>query len=202
MPASETSSRAPYDGDLRRALIDAAVAVVADEDPANLSLRAVARDLGVSHAAPKNHFTDKTALLTAIAIEGFERLAHELLVAIDEAASPLEALATAGRSYVRFSVGHPGYFRVMWRNDLLDQGDQQLERSGELALDALRQLVREAQATGWATGRSATDLAVLAWAAVHGLAQLYLDGPLGALVEADIDQLTATTVELLTSRFG
>lgn len=196
------SNRAPYDGDLRRDLIDAAVAFVATDDPANLSLRAIARDLGVSHAAPKNHFVDKTALLTAIAIEGFDRLAHELLSALDDADSPIDALAAGGRSYVRFSIEHPGYFRVMWRNDLLDQTDEQLERSGELALDGLRRLVEEAQTTGWARDRSADDLAVLAWAAVHGLAQLYLDGPLGALVDADIDQLTDVVVGLISERLG
>ncbi|MEM9561605.1 MAG: TetR/AcrR family transcriptional regulator [Actinomycetota bacterium] len=201
MATSERSTRAPFDGDLRRALLDAALASVAVDDPANLSLRAVAREVGVSHAAPKNHFGDKTGLLTAIAIEGFQRLGHDMIVAAAAAPSPLQALTAGGARYVGFAIEHPGYFRVMWRNELLDRDDPDLDRSSELALDGLRQMIESAQDAGWAPGRPAMDLAVLAWSAVHGLAQLYLDGPLGALVEDDIEHLTGSMVELIRVGF-
>lgn len=200
-PKRAPSSRAPYDGDLRRALLDAALAAVATDDPANLSLRAVARQVGVSHAAPKNHFVDKTALLTAIAVEGFQKLGHQLIGAAASARHPVAALAAGGESYVDFAVRHPGYFRVMWRNELLDQDDPELDGASELALDGLRGLIEEAQATGWGEGRQVEELAVLAWAAVHGLAQLYLDGPLEALVDDDIAVLASATVELFRSGF-
>ena len=199
MATDQATRRAPYDGDLRRDLLDAAIAFVAANDPADLSLRSIAREVGVSHAAPKNHFADKTALLTAIAIEGFDRLAQALLLAIAETDGPNEAMLAGGMNYVTFSIENPGYFRVMWRNELLDQEDEQLLASGEMALDGLRRLVEDAQTTGWAADRSSTDVAVLAWAAVHGLAQLYLDGPLEALVEPDIAALGRGLVDLLHS---
>lgn len=188
---------APYDGDLRRTLLDAAIRSVADHDPANLSLRAVARQVGVSHAAPKHHFDDKTALLTAIAVEGFVGLGEALADAADDAPGPVDGLIAAGQAYVRFSVEHPGHFRVMWRNDLLDQSDAHLEAAARETFGVLSGMVVAAQATGWADGHDVAELATLLWSAVHGLAQLYLDGPLGDMIGTDVDHLSETTVKLL-----
>jgi AcrR family transcriptional regulator len=193
---------ARFDGDLRRALLDAAVAVVAVDDPANLSLRAVARKVGVSHAAPKNHFADKTALLTAIAAEGFEGLGQAMADAIGSAASAVDGFLAGGRSYVRFAADHPGHFRVMWRNEILDQDDEYLKAAGEATFDLLVSMVDAAQGEGWAPGRQPDQLAVLAWSSVHGLAQLHLDGPLGNMVGGDLDDLAAKTTELLRHGFG
>ena len=72
-----------YAGDLRRDLLDAALQVVATEGPSAVNLRALARDIGVSHAAPANHFPDKTAVFTAIAQEGFELLGQAMAAAAD-----------------------------------------------------------------------------------------------------------------------
>jgi AcrR family transcriptional regulator len=191
-----------FDGDLRRALLDAAIQEVAVDDPANLSLRAVARTVGVSHAAPKNHFADKTALLTAIAVEGFDNLAGAMIEAAVEAGGGQAALVSAGRSYVRFAAEHPGHFRVMWRNEILDRDDEELTRAGEATFEGLQSLVADAQSDGWATGRPAEDLAVLAWSVVHGLAQLHLDGPLHDMLGDDLEGLAETTTALLRDAFN
>jgi AcrR family transcriptional regulator len=193
--APSRARNAPFDGDLRRALLDAAIEAVAVDDPANLSLRAVARTVGVSHAAPKNQFADKTALLTAIAIEGFDYLGAAFMAS--RQGSAIEALGRGGQAYVRFAVDHPGHFRVMWRAELLDPDDETLEAAGKFTFDGLLAMVAAAQSEGWAPGRAPQDLAVLAWSAVHGLAQLHLDGPLATMVGDDVDGLARTMTTLI-----
>lgn len=196
---SMTRSNTRYAGDLRRDLLDAALEVVRDADPAQLSLRAVARSVGVSHAAPKNHFRDKTALLTALAIEGFERLADVMDAAAAEASEPREALELVGRAYLRFSMTCPGYFRVMWRNELLDLSDSVLESIGLRTFERLMSLTTEAQASGWAPGHPPSDLAMTLWSAVHGAAQLHLDGPLSEMDGRPADAIFEGVLRVLLS---
>lgn len=197
VPRSSTQKNAPFDGDLRRALLDAAIEFVALDDPANLSLRAIARQVGVSHAAPKNHFADKTAMLTAIAVEGFQRLGDAMIHSAVASPDPVTAVVEGGQRYVAFAAENPGYFRVMWRNELLDQADVALADSGRATFEALTALVVAAQEHGWAPGRSPESVAVLAWSTVHGLAQLHLDGPLDDMVGGDVADLASATTELL-----
>jgi AcrR family transcriptional regulator len=192
-----TAAHSSRPGDLKRRLMDAAIAVIAQEDPANLSLREVARALGVSHAAPKNHFADKTALLTEIAMEGFGLLGETLGDSFSSSDRTVEGLAAAGVAYVRFSVNNPGYFRVMWRNELLDQSHPGLDEAGRAAFTALTTAVEAAQSEGWAPGRQAADIAALAWASVHGMAQLHLDGPLRDMDGRNIEELTARVIGLM-----
>ena len=106
----------PYHhGDLRRVLLDAAVAAIAERGAAALSLRDLARRAGVSHAAPTHHFRDKAGLLTAVAAEGFALLGTALAEADDFAAT--------GVAYVRFATTHPGHFAVMFRPVLYHRDD-------------------------------------------------------------------------------
>jgi AcrR family transcriptional regulator len=170
-----------YEGDLGRDLIDTALELIAREGPSAVSLRSLARRLGVSHAAPANHFPDKAALFTAIATEGFELLA----AAIQDAARQLgpnataaQRLAAAGRAYTSFAVGHRAHFEVMWQRDLLHQDDPGLAAAGEATFALLQGGVRDAQAQGWATGADPDTVAYLAWSVVHGLAALWLGGSL------------------------
>lgn len=182
--------------------MDVAIAVVAEDDPAKLSLRAVARDVGVSHAAPKNHFRDKTGLLTAIAIEGFERLLASMTESSAQGGSAIEALARGGSAYIRFSLANPGYFRVMWRNELLDQESEALHQAGQATFDGLMDQVVAAQAEGWGANVPARDLAVMAWASVHGVAQLYLDGPLASMDCRDAESISRGLLVAMVSGFA
>ncbi|MEO0605686.1 MAG: TetR/AcrR family transcriptional regulator [Myxococcota bacterium] len=188
---------APYAGDLRADLLDAAVETIAEAGVAPLSLRAIARRLGVSHAAPKNHFSDKRALLQAIAIEGFERLGAESSASLEGATSAVDALQQSGRAYIAFALRNPGYFRVMWRNELLDNEDPSLVQAGRAVFGGLLTSVLAAQAEGWAEDHDPTDLATVAWAAVHGIAQLQLDGPLSEMVPRDEDAVIEGVVGVL-----
>ncbi|EHR61943.1 TetR/AcrR family transcriptional regulator [Saccharomonospora cyanea] len=112
-----------HHGHLRRAVIDAAVEVIARDGIGAISLRELARRAGVSHAAPAHHFKDKAGLLTAIAIEGFEMLADSLEEALNTASLPLLELGTR---YVRFAVEHPGHFEVMYHPDVYHRDDPEL----------------------------------------------------------------------------
>jgi AcrR family transcriptional regulator len=115
MRESQTAEARPYHhGDLRRALIDAASRLLESEGPSALSLRAVAREAGVSPAAPYHHFKDKGELLDAVAHEGWALLDEALAKAKAEAPSPREAMNNLGVAYVCFARENPALYRVMY----------------------------------------------------------------------------------------
>jgi AcrR family transcriptional regulator len=160
-----------HHGDLRRALLDEALTAMERDGPASLSLRELARRAGVSHAAPAHHFGDKVGLLTAIAVEGFDLLADDLNAAFAATGSFLEV----GVAYVGFAVRHRAHFEVMFRPEML--------RADDPALTAARRRSREALYGTIGSVRLPAGTAILApgvaaWALVHGLATLYLDGNL------------------------
>jgi AcrR family transcriptional regulator len=193
-----------YDGDLRRDLLDTALELVAQEGPSAVSLRSLARRLGVSHAAPANHFPDKASLFTAIATEGFRLLA----AAIEDGARRLGPDATAGQrfraaghAYTSFAIAHPAHFAVMWQRDLLHQGDPELAAAGDTTFELLLEGVRDAQAEGWAPGGDPRTVALLAWSVVHGLAALWLGGSLQR-AGRPFDEIAGEVGALLGSALG
>ncbi len=190
-----------YAGDLRRDLLDAALAVIATEGTSAVNLRALARQLGVSHAAPANYFADKTAIFTAIAQEGFELMGGAMAQAVGEVGDDQPAAArqaATGRAYLQFALGHPAHFEVMWQGDLLRRGDPALDAAADATLDQLLAGVRGAQAEGWARGADERTVAYLAWATVHGLAVLWLRGPLSNLDDRPFAAVAASVGALLT----
>ena len=161
-----------HHGDLRSALIEAGLAVLAEEgDPAALSLREAARRAGVSAMAPYRHFADKDALLAAIATIGFERLAAVLRVA-DAAAAPLAALRAQGVAYVAFACANPALFRLMF-------GAGAPAKANELAAaaNASFKLLADRVAS-IVPPHEAVDRTLADWSLVHGLAMLAVDGQL------------------------
>ncbi|MFF5305504.1 TetR/AcrR family transcriptional regulator [Streptomyces sp. NPDC013161] len=178
--ASEGTRRPYHHGDLRRAILTAALDVIAADGPAALSLRDLARRAGVSHAAPAHHFKDRTGLLTAIAAEGFGLLAG----AIGEAAD----LKDAGVRYVRFAREHPAHFQVMFAPELLRDGDLELTTARALATDALRHAVSAVPPEG--RGPDDRLAGVAAWSLAHGFATLLLGHNLdGAVGEQDPEEV-------------
>jgi AcrR family transcriptional regulator len=170
-----------YGGDLRRDLLDTAVELIAREGPSAVSLRALARRLGVSHAAPANHFPDKAALFTAIAVEGFALLAEAIGAGVGQLgpdATAGQRFRAAGQAYTGFALAHPAHFAVMWQRDLLHQDDPELVAAGDTTFAMLLGSVRDIQSEGWAAGRDPQAVAYLAWSVVHGLAALWLGGSL------------------------
>ncbi|AYC40683.1 HTH-type transcriptional regulator BetI [Streptomyces griseorubiginosus] len=188
-PAQTTKPDRPYHhGDLRRAILGAALDVIAAEGPAALSLRDLARRAGVSHAAPAHHFKDRTGLLTAIAAEGFGLLAAALKEAAD--------LKDAGVRYVRFAREHPAHFQVMFAPGFLRADDLELTTGRALATDALRSAVSGVRAEDF--GIDARLAGVAAWSLAHGFATLLLshnlDGPVGDKDPEEVFRTLATTL--------
>ena len=179
------AARAYHHGDLPRVLLEAAVEAIDEVGPAALSLRDLARRAGVSHAAPAHHFGDKAGLLTAVATDGFRRLAATLGDAYRATGSFLEV----GVAYARFAVTHRAHFEVMFRPELYRADDPALAQ----ARDAARSLLYPpaAEAAGAAGGAAGDDLraAVAAWSLVHGLVTLWLNGNLPPQLGDDPEQL-------------
>ncbi|MFC8595681.1 TetR/AcrR family transcriptional regulator [Streptomyces atroolivaceus] len=163
-----TGERTYHHGDLRRAVLTAALDVIAADGPDALSLRDLARRAGVSHAAPAHHFKDRTGLLTAVAAEGYALFADALAEAPD--------LRERGVAYVRFALGHPAHFQVMFRPELHRADDPALLTARARATTALR-----AGVSGLPDASRGGDdrlAGIAAWSLAHGFATLLLSGNL------------------------
>ena len=169
----------PYHhGNLRAVLLQAALEHITRWGPATLSLRELARQAGVSHAAPARHFRDKTGVFTAIAIDGF----RQFVEAARTTEAPL-ALPAAGLAYLRFAIEHPAHFTVMNRPDLYDPSDPDLIEA--IAASDAEFYGGVSQLAG--DEESSRAVALAARCAMHGLISLWLNGALsdyGTDVEA------------------
>jgi AcrR family transcriptional regulator len=204
MAIAHTDRDKPYHhGDLRAALLQAGLAILAEEGVQALSLRAAARRAGVSHAAPYRHFADKEALLAAIAEEGFNMLAAEVEAArACFPASPREQLAESAWAYVRFALAHPDHLRVMFGGSIEDpQAYPGLREAGARAFAVLVDIIRAGQDAGTMIAGEARLLAVVAWTQVHGLSLLLIGHQVPHDVSAalDAEQLARTCSRLLST---
>ena len=169
---SAAPARSYHHGDLRSALVEAGLKALESTPLADLSLRQIARDVGVSATAVYRHFPDKAALLAALAAEGIERLGQYQQAAA-QAAGAAAPFAATGRAYVRWALAHPALFRLIFIHSS-PGGDTVFGSS-----TAARMLQDNAAAL---TGNpaEAQRLVIQAWSLVHGLAMLMLDGQLPA----------------------
>jgi AcrR family transcriptional regulator len=183
------TKRRPYHhGDLGPALIKAAVETIDEVGPAAMSLREVARRAGVTHPAATYHFGDKAGLLTAVAIEGYRLLGESLRDTYEATNSLLDV----GVAYVRFAVTHRPYFEVMYGPAYYDQGDVAL-------------LEAKAGAAAVLYGPGSPDIqqlseGVAAWAILHGIATLWLNGNLPPQLGQDPEQITRMVAAYLQTR--
>lgn len=176
------ASRPYHHGDLRRAALAATVdAIKEDGGTAALSMREVARRLGVSHAAFNHHFGDKSGLLTALAAEGYALLADALSAADG-------GLIEAGAGYVRFAAEHAAHFEVMFHPALYNADDPQLIAAQERAGQALTAALS-------ASATVTTELA--ARSIIHGFANLWLIGALPAELGDDAGNAVRPIIQLL-----
>jgi AcrR family transcriptional regulator len=169
----------------RDRLLAAARSVLARDGIEGLTLRAIAREAGVSHGAPLRHFPSLARLLAALAAEGFEQLVASVGAALTDAAGPLEAMADAGRGYLRFALAEPGVFSVMFRSDLCDVDDPAYQSASAASFAQLMEVAAAAQGTGWQSHMPTARLAAVLWSSVHGMAELWLHGALQAVVDDD-----------------
>jgi AcrR family transcriptional regulator len=167
-----------HHGNIEAASIAAALRLLQREGPRALTLRRVAAAVGVSPAAPYRHFASKQELLAAIAAAGFAELADAMARAAAGAGRDVgERSLRQGIAYVNFAVAHPGLFRVMFGPEVsVCKGHPGVPEAGARAFLELLQTVRVAQAAGWMRAGNPEDLATSAWALIHGLAGLVVDG--------------------------
>jgi AcrR family transcriptional regulator len=169
-----TPTARPYHhGNLRSELLAHAERTLSSRGVRELSLRELAREIGVSHAAPRRHFADKQALLDALAEDGFIRLGDSLAAAMGAAAPTFaDRLEAFARAYVRFATEHAALVEVMFAVKHRPGAADSLREAAERAFDAPLTLVAQAQAAGELVPGDPEQVATVAWAALQGLAML------------------------------
>ena len=180
---------------LRRAVLDAAIAISAETGPDAISLREVAREAGVSHQAPYHHFGDRAGIFAAISEEGFRFLAESI-----EASTTLGTAAMC-EAYVHFALAHKGHFRVMMRNDLCSLEDYPTALTqADRAFNALRNEVTVILGEDSHEDDANAHTAYM-WSVAHGLATLLLDGPLEKKLGgiADVNTLVTQIAQLASA---
>jgi AcrR family transcriptional regulator len=193
-----------HHGDLRRALVDAAIPLLRTGGAEALTLRAVAREAGVSQTAPYRHFADRAALVAAVADDGFRRLHKRLTAAArapgrttgrvqHTARGGLQAIALA---YVRFALEHPEEYRVMFGREVAGAPAPEGSARQEV-FTLLRGGIATLQTQGLVRDGDPGIIALSAWSLVHGLAMLALDGQLSGRQMPSAEALTMQATELL-----
>jgi AcrR family transcriptional regulator len=187
---------------VREALRAAARAELVEHGRAGISLRAIARRAGLSHASPKYHFADRSGLLTAIATEGFHALARHLSQVHESDAR--QQLAVLGRAYIDFGLSHRALFELMFTPSELHATDPGLIAAQQQAIDALTTAVSLLAGID-PTSSDTPKLALISWALVHGLVVLARDGALQAATAppaANGAELAHTLTDLFTRYVG
>jgi len=215
-----------HHGALRRALLDAALQLATERGPGGFTLREVARQAGVSHAAPYAHFADKAALIEALAVEQFTALRDALQEARTRTeGGPLEKLRAVGVAYVRFAIEHVAAFRFMYWPDVRHptrtepsrdlrgeaalrfwRREGKVEEAANAAYQVLVEAIVECQQVGLIAPGDPAPFALTAWCTVHGLAALLLNNlqsseeEAGAQAERIAQIVTGTLAQGLLSR--
>lgn len=197
---SATRKRAAYHhGDLRRALIRRAADVIQQEGIAGLSLRGLARDLGVSHGAPNRHFRNKAALLSALATEAYESARSAALAAVESCdGNAVVRLNAMGRGYLRWALDNRALFEALNHPEIMRSADEDLLASMRAFQLAARKVSIEAQAAGRYPDTDARLLALYNNSVPFGAAML-IDHPVFAaeINHMDRETLIADLMELV-----
>jgi AcrR family transcriptional regulator len=173
----DDAHRLYHHGDLRRALIDTAMDMLAQDRNWQFTLREVARRAGVSHAAPYKHFPDKSALLAELSLIGFDRLREALVSARTRAgASVRDTIIAMAESYMDFATRNPALYRLMFSTEAGGASVIHVHERALAPLAALIAVPERGQTEGVLRKRDVRNQAAACWAQVHGLALLSLDG--------------------------
>jgi AcrR family transcriptional regulator len=177
---ASTAKNSYHHGDLRQSLIDAAIALISEDGISDLSLRRVARRVGVSHNAPYRHFEDKDALLAAVAEQGFQ----SLTVAMETAKQDIpvgtsQCLEAIGLAYVNFAVAQPFHYRLMFGDYRGNSNNYSaLTEAAHQSFMVLVDTIQAGQSAGVFRAADPINMARVAWSLVHGQAMLALDNKL------------------------
>jgi AcrR family transcriptional regulator len=169
-------ARPPAARAIARDLLSAAATLIAERGPQGFSLREVARRAGVSEAAPYWHFSSREALLAAVAEQGFVELAAAMAEVRARVTDPRRQLQELGIAYVRFALARPSHLRIMFGPEIGDKAAHPaLHTASERAFGLLVATIADAQHAGCVRAGDPRELAVAAWALVHGLSALLID---------------------------
>jgi AcrR family transcriptional regulator len=188
--------RAYHHGDLKEALIEAALKILRSKGPAALTLRAVARQAGVTQAAPYRHFADRRALVAAVAERGFARLQQTMLDAVGSAPGRA-GLRQVAVAYVRFGLENPAEYRVMFGPEVANTEDlPSLRRTARPVLGFVAEGIAQLQKAGLVGDGDPHLMAVATWSTLHGLVVLTLDGQTAG-VAPDVDVLVQEATRIM-----
>lgn len=176
MGSKRPARGAYHHGDLRQALLDAASKLLDKDGVEAVTVRAVAREAGVAHSAPANHFKDRAALLAALATGIFEELAVEVEKALGTSSRSQRArLHAMAEVIVRYALQHPHRYRLLWRGDNFATAGSPAEIAGTVLYDGVKSILGAAEGR---TKASIDSQVIAAWSLIHGYVSLRLEGAL------------------------
>ena len=194
---NEALQKANYHhGNLRQSLLDHALLLIKQAGVAKLSLRNLAKSVGVSQTAPYRHFADKNALLSALASQGFDQLRQFIRQRYHgHENDPQSALVKVGMAYIEYAVEHPESYRLMFSQKAQLFDASEMANCANDNFEILIKIIRDGQQSAQFTDCPPEQIALTCWSLVHGFASLMIDG----LVEWDavpFDQLSEQILSL------
>jgi AcrR family transcriptional regulator len=188
-----------HHGDLRRAVIDTALQIIAEQGIESLTLREIAQRIGVSRMAPYRHFENKAVLLVALAEEGFQSLFVHTQAAL--AQSPpdlLVKLQAVCVAYILYAVDNPVHYRVMFDSSLSNRKiHPSLYAAALQSFNCLMTIITECQQHKLIRSGDAQELAQIHWSLLHGLSMLYIDRQFATMGCAPIEELANSALKSL-----
>ena len=172
-----------HHGDLRNALINATVEMINQYGVESITMRKLSEWVGVSRTAAYRHFSDKTDLLTATAIEGFKQFTLALQVGrLDTSIDEINQFRMMGQAYIRFAMENPAYYRLMF-GDTVIQESEALRKASDASFNELLIMIERLQGIGVISGDEPKMQAIYVWSLMHGLSSLIIDNKLQSDIE-------------------
>lgn len=199
---SSTPSSSYHHGNLRSTLVEQGLVLLESSQQGELSLRELARHVGVSANAAYRHFANKEALLAALAAEGFRRLNAVQVQAAMTSSDLKKGFRQSGRAYVKFAQDHPALFRLMFSRLTSGNPTEELSEASQASFQTLQTAVSAVTGVPF-DDQQTTVIAMVAWSLVHGLSHLVLDGQLdhhGDKADDLIDQVIGMVQTSMPSR--
>jgi AcrR family transcriptional regulator len=188
------ATRPYHHGDLRQALLTRAEQTLQESGVDGLSLRELAREIGVSHGAPRRHFRDRGALLDALALEGFRRLTELLEAAQQRDSSFAATLRDVATGYVRFATDNPALLQLMFSRKHHADASEELHAAAASTMGRLAALVERGQANSELIAGDLQQIGTVLFATLQGITSL---ANTDMIDKAELEQLTAYSIETL-----